>query len=406
MARFKTLKIDRHTFAQILFFCALFAIYFYKFLAREIGADFLLRMTEARYFLAAINPYDVFMDVEPIISVYGPKPAVYSFFSYFFASIFTKITGNEQAQLLLFICLDFVALVAGVLLVNKMISSFWAKPSDLVSQPSKNWVLMLVLVCSTYFWQHVYFLNYTLLSIFGLLLVLWGLQKNLTLIPLLGMALIGLRPSLAIPVFIYLLVSKHWKLFTLAVLEYLCVLLAASAKLQANPIDLVKQLGEVQRYFSDNLSYYHAEGILLIVKAQLGSYLTIMSVLIVTIVMIAYRKHLTNPLISLSLIITSSVSLFYTQVHAWISIYPILLIALSCIATRDHAFKKYSKVLIFVLTGFLIVPRLSGYVSEDLRYHYLVFHNLLRFGALWCCVIYLIRLLINADKSTVVGLNA
>jgi hypothetical protein len=403
MSRFKKLKISWPVFAQILFCCALFSIYLYKYQAHQIGADFLLRMTEARYFLAAINPYDVFMGIKPIISVYGPTPAVYSFFSYFFAGIFTRVTSDEQTQLLLFICLDFAALVAGVLLVNKMISSCLAQPSDLVSQLSKSWVLMLVLVCSTYFWQHVYFLNYTLLSIFGLLMVLWGLHKNLTLVPLVGMALIGLRPSLAIPVFVYLAVSKHWKLLSLAALEYLCVLLAASTKLQANPIDLVKQLSEVQRYFSDNLSYYHAEGILLIIKTQLGSYLTIVSTVVVAIIMIAYRKHLTNPLISLSLIITSSVSLFYTQVHAWISIYPILLIALSGIANRDHAFKKYSKVLVLVLISFLIVPRLSGYVSEDFRYHYLVFHNLLRFGALWCCVIYLIRQLIIAERTTVVG---
>lgn len=403
MPLFTKRNIHWHAFAQILFFCALFAIYLYKYQTHQIGADFLLRITEAKYFLAGINPYDVFMGIEPIISVYGPTPAVYSFFSYFFAGLFTKIANNEQVQLFLFICLDFAALVAGVLLVNNMMMSFLAKAPALALPSQKNWALVLVLICSTYFWQHVYFLNYTLLSVFGLLLVIWGLHKNLTLLPLFGMALIGLRPSLAIPVFVYLAVSRHWKLFALAGLEYLCVLLLAATKLHADPIDLIKQLSEVQRYFSDNLSYYHAEGILLILKASVGSYLTIISTAIVGIIMFAYRRHLANPLISLSLIITSSVSLFYTQVHAWVSIYPILLIAFSGFATGNHASKKYSKVLIFVLISFLIVPRLSGYVSEDLRYHYLVFHNLLRFGALWCCVIYLIRQLIIADKSTVVG---
>lgn len=398
---FIKLKINWRIFAQVLFFCALFAIYWYKFQAHAIGADFLLRVTEARYFLVGINPYDVFMGREPVISAFGPTPAAYSFFSYFFAGLFVKITSNQQTQLFIFICLDFASLVAGVLLVNKMMRSFFTGPLKSVQQPSKTWVLVLVLVCSTYFWQHVYFLNYTLLSVFGLLLVTLGLHKKLTLLPLLGMALIGLRPSLAIPVFVYLVVGKHFKLLALAGLEYLCVLLLASVELQTNPIDLIKQLSEVQRYFSDNLSYYHAEGILLILKTQLGSFLTIASILIVGLVMLMYRKHLANPLVSLVLIITCSVSLFYTQVHAWVSVYPILLIALAGVSTPADTSKKIfvvSKLLLLVLIGFLILPRLSGYVTDEYRYHYLVAQNLVRFGALWFCAVHLVNQILATGK--------
>ena len=85
-----------------------------------MGADFFLRITEAKYFLAGINPYDVFMDLKPVVDAYGPKPAAYSFFSYFFAGLLTKITISPQAQLFIFLCLDYLALLVGMALVIKM----------------------------------------------------------------------------------------------------------------------------------------------------------------------------------------------------------------------------------------------------------------------------------------------
>ena len=403
MALFTKLKINWRAFAQLLFFCAPLVIYLYKYQAHAIGADFLLRMTEAKYFLAGINPYDVFMDLEPIISVYGPKPAAYSFFSYFFAGLFTKISSHQQTQLFIFICLDFAVLLAGIWLVNKMTKPFLTSHPLLTQRPQKNWVLILVLICSTYFWQHVYFLNYTLLSVLGLLLVILGLQKKQLLLPLLGMALIGLRPSLAIPVFVFLFVGKHFKLLALASLEYLGVLLLASVKLQTNPITLIKQLSEVQRYFSDNLGYHHAEGILLVLKTQLGSYVTVVSTLTVALILFAYRKNLANPLVSIILIISCSVSLFYTQVHAWVSVYPVLLIALAGATFRGEAGRRFwgiSNTVVVILIAFLILPRLSSYIAEEHRYFYLVIQNLVRFGALWWCAIYLIKQILVADKLT------
>ena len=120
--------------------------------------------------------------------------------------------------------------------------------------------------------------------------------------------------------------------------------------------------------------------------------------------MLMYRKHLANPLVSLVLIITCSVSLFYTQVHAWVSVYPILLIALAGFTTQTDRSKKIfvvSKLLVLVLIGFLILPRLSGYVADEYRYHYLVAQNLVRFGALWFCAVDLVKQILAADKLMV-----
>jgi len=221
---------------------------------------------------------------------------------------------------------------------------------------------------------------------------MYGLSKKQTIIPLLGMTLIGLRPSLAIPVFLFLAINQRWRILSLSIAVYFLVLLLSSWQLDVKPIELVKQLGDIQRHFSDNLNYYHAEGLLLSLKPFIGTNLTIVSTIVTGLVLVYYRKHLSNPLVSILLITACSVSLFYTQVHAWISIYPILLIALS-----SDANSKNDKIAIAILIGFLIIPRLSGQIPEEYRYHYIVVHNLVRFGALWYCVIHLVNQLISTS---------
>lgn len=388
------LKTSRLGAAKYLIFLLPLAIYLYKYQLQEMGADFFLRITEAKYFLARINPYDVFMDLKPIVDAYGPKPAAYSFFSYFFAGLLTKITTSLQVQLFIFLCLDYLALALGIVLVIKMNDQLAYNSNRPASLHSRVLMLTLVLVCSTFFWQHVYFLNYTLISTFGLLLLIYGLSKNRLILPLFGMGLIGLRPSLAIPVFLFLILGQHWRILSFSIAGYLLVLLLSSWRLDANPLELVKQLGDIQRHFSDNLSYYHAEGLLLTLKPFLSTQLTVAAAIFTGLIMVYYRKHLWNPLVSILLVTACSVSLFYTQVHAWISIYPILLVALS-----PSVKSKHSIIIIAILVGFLVIPRLSGQIPEEYRYQYIVGHNLVRFGALWYCVIHLVNQLVASARQ-------
>lgn len=365
-------------------------IYLYKYQLHQTGADFLVRMAEAKYFLARINPYDVFFGLKPIISVYGPEPAVYSFFSYIFGAVITKISNISEIQLSIYIAIDFVSLVLGILYIQRMTN---LETHNQFNQPQPVIKLILVLICSTYFWQHVYFLNYTLISEFGLILLIYGVTKKLNFVALIGMSLIGLRPSLAIPVFVYLLFGRYWKILLLSIVEYLGVLLFVSWRLSTSPVDLLKQLAEIQRHFADNLGYYHAEGALSILQPLLGNYLTILSILVVCLIFIRYRSHLSNALVSLVLITACSVSFFYTQVHAWISVYPILLLAL-----MEASKRKKLDWITFVLIGWLVVPRLSGFVPEQYRYDYVVIYNLCRFGALWYCAVSLVNRLIVVDE--------
>lgn len=387
-------KINLRPMAQAAIFCLPLTIYLYKYHLHAIGADLLWRITEAKYFLVRINPYDVFTGASPIISEYGAKPAIYSFFSYFLGGLLAAVAVVDQMQIFIFICLDFCALVAGIVIVNKLIQTTAEAPWWLPQTNQQNRTLMLILACSTYFWQHVYFLNYTLLSVLGLLLVLYGLSRQSMLTALLGMSLIGLRPSLAIPVFIFLVVGRHWKILMWSTLAYGLVLLITAWWLRTSPLSLLQQLSEIQRYFSENLSYHHAEGALLILTPYLGPYMTPLSALITFLIMLHYRAHLSNPVVSLLLITSCSVSLFYTQVHAWVSIYPILLIALI-----DRSVNRNLRLVVPILIGFLILPRLSGYVSEEFRFQYLVIQNLVRFGALWYCVIRLVNQTIHANHD-------
>jgi len=371
--------------------CLPLFIYLYKYNLQQTGADFLVRIAEAKYFLARINPYEVFVGLKPIISAYGPEPAVYSFFSYLFAAVLTKLSNVSQTQLFVYIVLDFCSLVVGILLLNKITDSHSQQQICPLKQRLK---LILVLISSTFFWQHVYFLNYTLVSVFGLILLIYGISKKSWLVPLIGMGLIGLRPSLAIPVFIYLFFGKHWKILCLSIAEYSGVLLFTSWRLNTRPLRLLEQLAEIQKHFSQNLGYYHAEGAFSILQPLLGPYLAILSVFIVCLIIIRYRTYLSNPLVALVLISACSVSFFYTQVHAWISIYPILLIALFD-ATRRKSFDP----VVCILIGWLVIPRLSGFVPEIYRYDYVVIHNLCRFGALWYAVLTLVNRLILVDKN-------
>lgn len=379
-------------------FCFPLAIYLYKYNLHQIGADFLVRIAESKYFLAGINPYEVFIGVKPVISVYGPEPAVYSFFSYLFAAALTKISNVSQIQLLIFIFVDFGSLVLGILLLNKISVPNTYNKIDLLQQAPK---LIFVLVCSTFFWQHVYFLNYTLISVFGLILLLYGISKKSCLVPLIGMALIGLRPSLAIPVFIYLFFGKHWKILCLSFIEYFAVLLIASWRLSTAPVELLRQLSETQRHFSQNLGYYHAEGAFSILQPLFGSYLTALSILTVCLIIFRYRTHLSNALVAIVLISACSVSFFYSQVHAWVSVYPILLIALF-----DAAKRKKLGSAVLILIGWLVVPRLSSFVPEVYRYDYVVIYNICRFGALWYAVWTIVNRLIRADRNSSAHTNA
>jgi hypothetical protein len=380
-------RIKLRSLMHVAIFCLPLAIYLYNYQTHAIGADLLWRITEAKYFLARINPYDVFIGAIPVISEYGAKPAAYSFFSYFLGGLLTTIAVIDRVPILIFICIDFVALVVGIVLINRLIqTAAIAAYSQLPQTNLQNRTLMLILACSTYFWQHVYFLNYTLLSVLGLLLVLYSLSSRSLLTALIGMSLVGLRPSLAIPVFIFLAIGRHWKILTWSTLVYGFVLLITAWWLRTSPLSLLQQLSEVQRIFSDDLGYYHAKGMLLILAPYLDPYMTPLSTLITLLVVWHYRAHLTNPIVSLLLMTSCSVSLFYTQVHAWISIYPILLIALF-----DRSLKKSLPLVAPILIGFLIIPRLSGFVAEEFRYPYLVVQNLIRFGALWYCVIRLVN---------------
>src|SRR5262245_30538788 len=112
------------------------------------GSDLALRISEAAYFLHGINPYIVYVGARPIVPAFG-EPYAYSMFSYFFAAPLTLIPLIWAKAL--FAAFDVCAQVIMIYLIAKRvdlpISAAWA-------------AYLLVLLPSTFYIQHVTFLNY------------------------------------------------------------------------------------------------------------------------------------------------------------------------------------------------------------------------------------------------------
>ncbi len=278
----------------------LFAYYIFRIIGGA-GGDLELRLSEAKYFLNGINPYDVYIGkVDPIAS-YG-RPNSYSFFSYYFASVLTCI-DSVFWQKVVYGVLDIILLVAGIALTTRIVGK-----ERSLSGP----FIIAILLSSVFFWQHVTTLNYNLVAAFGIILTFYGISRSATFLMLIGIIIVGVKPSLAIPTLLYLFISKRWRLFIYAVLAYGVALIGACIWIDTNPIDLVVQLKDTQTRFSNG----HTDGFFFFLKPFLHEHIKIVEISISVFALVLFRKHILDPLSGLIIVITLGISLFYNQVHA------------------------------------------------------------------------------------------
>lgn len=334
------------------------------------GGDLTLRISEAKYFIYGVNPYDVYIGRVPKIDGYG-YPNAYSFFSYFLIAPFTLIDGYIY-QHVIFSLIDVSALVGGIFLMKSMLNA----------KEDNGSIITVVLLCSPFFWQHAITLNYNFIVAFGLILVFYGFNHNSTLYSILGMIIIGLKPSMAIPVFIYLIFTLRWKIFSLSAIIYLSILLLTANWTSTNPLDLLLQLKDVQSKFSNG----HTDGFFFFIKPFLGDKIIILSGLMAIILMYLFKNKLDSPLNGLVIVVSLGIGLFYNHVHAWIISYPMLLIALSGYKNND----KYLFPVLSMLT-FLIVPRMAGLFDNDNIDMFVSIHNVIRFGLLFVTAYFLTK---------------
>ena len=379
---------DRLGLALFTLGCLLLSLaYVYKIAYGEAGSDLLWRITEAKYFLREINPFDEFVRHTKTAKDFGQIPAAYSFISYYFASALYLATPNDQSAIIIFAVLDVCALILGVNLLIKYLGV----------TIRRTLIVFPALLGSVFFWQHLAFLNYTVIATLGLILVVYGLSIRRTLFVVIGALILGLKPSFAIPTFIFLLIAKEWRILFYIALLYLLLLILTALQIHTNPVDILLQLLDTQRIFSEQFYFYRSEGLFLFLRPWVGSQLTLIGLATTCLILGNYRKVLYDPYVSLILVASCGVSLFYNQVHAWIAVYPLLILALN--AYLDDKLARLPLISLVSLIIFVIAPRLSGMFSEMHMDTYLYLHNIVRFSLLWLASGLLIHLRVKQLKS-------
>jgi hypothetical protein len=355
---------------------ALYSVYGWKVHNGQVGADFIWRVTEARYFAAKINPFDVFTGAIPEVPAYGAKAAAYSFSSYYFVNALLKITTNPVTLLYLYSAVDVLALLGGIYLVHKM------------SCAQTVWPLIFTLstlLGSIFYWQHVYFLNYTLIATFGLIVLIYGDWKKKNALIIFGLLALSLKPTLAIPAVAYLIVRGRVKALLLCLVLYSAVLALASQRLGESPRELLQQLNLTHQIFSLDKGYIYSEGIFIPLRKLLGINFNIFIIGVCFLILLILRKLLTDPLQAMLIVIALSILLFYNQTHAWIMAYPVLIYA-----AANFQRKKSYIIAMIILVGFFITPRLLSLFPDDLKIMFATMHNFVRFGSLFVLVLFFI----------------
>lgn len=348
----------------LLFITILYA-YWSEIVLEGAGVDILWRITESKYFLDGINPFDVFIGKKEVNIDYG-KPAAYSFFSYFFAIPFIFIK-NKVVVLAVYSIIDIFSFYASI----RIIKYFFKSDSIVVEA-----LTIIIALISMIQLGHIVCLNYGIISTFGLLLTLYGIERRKKFDILIGIFLLSLKPSLVIPLAIYFLISKRYKLlFSLILINFISILIV-SIQVDTPPFELAQQLKQTQNYFANN-GFYRWEGILLIFKNYIGDKITVVGMILTAIFIFIYKEKIkSNPINIFISVLTLSVSLYYNQEHSWSMAFPILGYCLYLLVEKDRYIMLFPLLLV---VSFMVLP--SGYIRyESAGFpNYMDYHNLVRF---------------------------
>ena len=337
------------------------------------GGDLMLRISESKYFIARINPYDVYTGTHQKITALG-WPNAYSFVSYYLMLPFTLIE-SEFVQKVLFSLLDITLLAVGIKMVNQLLGK-----EKFLSAP----IVVSMLLVSVFFWQQINTLNYNIVAAFGIILIFYSISQGSILSSALGLVLIGVKPSFALPVIIYLVATCRWKILIIGGFFYFLMLGFAAYWINTSPFEILIQLKNTQSKFSNG----HTDGILFFAKEFLQPNISLLffGILISVAVIYFFKKEIKSPINGLIATITLGVSLFYNHVHAWIIVYPILICAISDIYKNKNNLAPAAYISIFLLT-----PRFAGLFDEQIVDTYVAFHNIIRFGLLYISSAILIK---------------
>lgn len=364
--------LKRDAFLYLFILALVLSYYLYRIIFFNAGGDLMLRVSEARYFMEGINPFYVYIGEVEKIDRLGQSNA-YSFISYILMIPFTYIENNLVIKILYSI-IDVVMLSASMFMVSKICDKeFDFRGFSLIG---------IILLMSVFFWQHVWTLNYNVFVLFFVTLYFYGEKIDSKTLSILSLVLVGIKPSIAIPLLLYAVVCRKWSVFLTSSLIYIALLLISSLVMSTNPLLIPVQILETQKAFSSG----GTDGILLILKPFIGNYMPVLSlVLVFTIIFIMRNKVKDNIVLACSLVITLGVSLFYNHVHTWIIAIPILCFVL---IIRDFKLFVFAGIPLIL---FLLVPRLAGIVDDQYKDTYYALHNIARFGMLYLSLFFLYK---------------
>ena len=384
----KNLRLQKLNDHKVVYFFSLaiflLVIYFYyiSIYHKVAGVDMLQRIVETKYFLTRINPFDVMTGSAPVNPTFG-IPAAYAYVSYIFA-IPLSLISDKAAIVFIFAAFDIFCLYAGLFLYRKL--------NELNHSIIDSIVLSVALIAIVRL-DHIVYLNYGIISTFGLILTIYGTRyKNLLLI-IAGVVLTSLKPSLLLPLALALCFSKNIKLLFIIVIINLVALIIVSVAVQTPALTLLEQLQQTQYYFSDR-GFYRWEGLFLFARDLIGKRTTIVGLCATIMLLFYYRKKIVgDPIALIILVLTASLCFFYNQEHAWAMAYPILASAFFMLSRH----KLVIFPLIFLVL-FMVLPSMYIYFESLGFTYYMPLHNLIRFSLLIVASLWLVKVRLRAPE--------
>lgn len=346
--------------------------YHLAFIATPAPAvDLGFRVTESRYLLAGIDPFLVMSGKVPPIAGLGGANG-YSFVSYILILPLTLL-DTHVAREIAFVALEVSLVVVSLHLVGGFLGG--TSRRMLVA-------VMVALLGSVFFLQHALNLNYAIIGASATVMALTANWYGRPWQGILGLILVGVKPSFAIPVVLVLLVRREWRVLLPAGAILGGLLVAVSFQLGRNPVDVLLSAASTADYWSTG----YENGILAPVWALVAPVAVPLGIIASAGTVVLLRRRLADPVVALAVTFALGIGLFYNHVHAWTAVFPLVLVAA---AWSDRS--RDARWALVLLMGFMLVPRLVGAIPVEHRDLYIAVHNLVRFGVLFAGVALIVR---------------
>jgi hypothetical protein len=358
--------------APLLIVAALFIGYHIaSIVLTQPAVDLSLRVTESRYLVAGIDPYLIMTgDIEPLAGL--GWTSAYSFVSYVLILPLT-VMESHVARELTFVAFETMLLIVSLRLVGGLVGGI-----------SRRMLIALTvgLLGSVFFLQHVWTLNYAIVGASAAVMSLTAGRYGRRWQGVLGLVLIGVKPSFAIPVALVLLARREWRILLPASAILGGLLFVVALRLDRNPVSVLLSAASTADYWSTG----YENGVLFPVWGLVAPVAVPLGVVLTAIVVFVLRARLSDPVIGLVVPLALGMGMFYNHVHAWTAAFPIVLVASAWSSESRDAMRALA-----LLLAFMLLARLVGAVPVEHRDLYVAVHNLIRFGGLFVGVALVMR---------------